>query len=252
MADQKRWFKVWESSSSDPSLDNLANDQYGIYIKLGAFIAVHGVNGSITLEPPQRSLCARLQVENWEALVGTVRCLPHVIISGQNSGHGEVTVTYTNWYKYQVDTTHAERKRRARSKRRGDLDLKILDLSTNKGRVWEGTTPSPATTQRAPRGPCPECSDILGALNEATGRSFRLAGQIPGMIHARHTAYSKEDCLKVVKIMVSKWRGDPKMEPFLRPVTLFNQTKFDSYLNQAATVRLYPAPEAEISGDDEG
>ena len=72
------------------------------------------------------------------------------------------------------------------------------------------------------------------------------------MIHARHTGYSKEDCLKVIKTMVSKWRGDPKMEPFLRPVTLFSPTNFDSYLNQATPVRLYPAPGEEISGDDEG
>lgn len=40
-----------------------------------------------------------------------------------------------------------------------------------------------------------------------------------------------EDFQAVHKNMTAKWRGDPRMEQFLRPVTLYCASKFESYLN---------------------
>lgn len=44
--------------------------------------------------------------------------------------------------------------------------------------------------------------------------------------------YSIEDCKKVIDIMTGKWKNDHKMKEFLRIETLFNDTKFQGYINQ--------------------
>ncbi|MBT9165328.1 MAG: hypothetical protein DDT23_01345 [candidate division WS2 bacterium] len=36
--------------------------------------------------------------------------------------------------------------------------------------------------------------------------------------------------------MSAKWKGDPKMDRFLRPVTLYQASKFESYLNSAVSL----------------
>lgn len=46
----------------------------------------------------------------------SLKALPNVQITPPLDGHGGFIVTMKNWYKYQVDSTHAERKKRARSR----------------------------------------------------------------------------------------------------------------------------------------
>ena len=41
--------------------------------------------------------------------------------------------------------------------------------------------------------------------------------------------------INVIDNMVKEWKGDNKMDRYLRPETLFG-TKFESYLNQATTI----------------
>lgn len=72
--------------------------------------------------------------------------------------------------------------------------------------------------------------DVLNFLNEAAGRKFREDG--PGMkfILARlsEKGVSKTEVLKMVSRQVAKWKGTAH-EEYLRPETLFNKTKFESY-----------------------
>lgn len=42
-----------------------------------------------------------------------------------------------------------------------------------------------------------------------------------------------EDFKLVIDIKSSQWMGDPKMEAYLRPETLFAPSHFESYLNEA-------------------
>jgi uncharacterized phage protein (TIGR02220 family) len=42
-----------------------------------------------------------------------------------------------------------------------------------------------------------------------------------------------EDCKKVVDVMVDQWKNDARMNMYLRPETLFNATKFETYINLA-------------------
>lgn len=71
----------------------------------------------------------------------------------------------------------------------------------------------------------------LHFLNEATGRHFRELDTNLSVIAARLS--EPEVTLEGVKQMIARqcqrWKGDGKMEEFLRPETLFGKTKFDSY-----------------------
>lgn len=74
-------------------------------------------------------------------------------------------------------------------------------------------------------------TDLLHYLNEKSGRNFRETDTNLGFICAR----LREDGVdaigikKMVDRQISLWKGDAVMSEYLRPETLFNKTKFDSY-----------------------
>ncbi len=77
------------------------------------------------------------------------------------------------------------------------------------------------------------CSRILDYLNLKAGKAFRLGKAHQTIIEARlKEGFSEEDCKRVIEIKSAEWREDPKMEQFLRPLTLFQASKMDGYLNQ--------------------
>lgn len=79
-----------------------------------------------------------------------------------------------------------------------------------------------------------ECiyTDIIGYLNEKTGKAYKSTSRkTRSAIHARlEEGFRPEDFKAVIDRKCIDWLGDPKMEEFLRPETLFG-TKFESYLN---------------------
>ena len=76
---------------------------------------------------------------------------------------------------------------------------------------------------------------IVGYLNERAGRNFSTTSRdTAGMIRGRlEDGYSLEDFKHVIDIKVAKWKGDPKMQDYLRPSTLFRPTNFENYLNES-------------------
>lgn len=72
---------------------------------------------------------------------------------------------------------------------------------------------------------------VLHKLNELTGRTFRETDKNLSMIAARlaEADVTVEGCVEMIKRQVDRWSNDAKMSEFLRPETLFNSTKFDSY-----------------------
>lgn len=72
---------------------------------------------------------------------------------------------------------------------------------------------------------------IVESLNQKTGSRFRNTATTQRHISARwREGFRLEDFEKVIANMSSRWKGDPRMEMYLRPQTLFG-TKFESYLN---------------------
>ena len=78
-----------------------------------------------------------------------------------------------------------------------------------------------------------QATEILAFLNEKAGKTFRFVEVNLGFIEGRlRSGASVQDCKGVIirKIRDSKDGSfDPK---YLRPETLFNRTKFESYLGQ--------------------
>lgn len=112
-----------------------------------------------------------------------------------------------------------------------------------------GTSPSAETTKSPclDRGTSP-CLDggtspdqryiykyiyIVDYLNKKTGKNFKSdSSRTRKLIDARfNEGYTIEDFRKVIDTKVAQWKGDKKMDGYLRPETLFSN-KFEGYLNE--------------------
>lgn len=82
------------------------------------------------------------------------------------------------------------------------------------------------------------CSEIIAYLNEKTESMYRASNKkTQSCIRARLSEGFKVDDFKaVIDKKCAEWIGDPKMEKYLRPETLFG-TKFEGYLNAKTTGR---------------
>lgn len=78
-----------------------------------------------------------------------------------------------------------------------------------------------------------EISDVLTYLNEKTGSNYLIkSAKNREHISARlKEGFSVEVMKSVIDKKVKEWAGT-QMEKYLRPMTLFNSAKFESYVNQ--------------------
>lgn len=115
--------------------------------------------------------------------------------------------------------------------------------------TWpEGSSPSPTPTPI--NTPCSPPSDeqkdsepskkdilkenakrVIQVLNECTGSQFRCSDGNIKLITARleEEGVDLDGVLKMVRRQNMLWGADEKMAAYLRPETLFNKTKFESY-----------------------
>ena len=80
----------------------------------------------------------------------------------------------------------------------------------------------------------PDVSErVIGKLNELTGTKYRPSAEgTRRLIGARlRDGYLEPDLIRVVEQQVDEWLGT-KWEKYLRPETLFNASKFESYAGQ--------------------
>ncbi len=74
---------------------------------------------------------------------------------------------------------------------------------------------------------------VIQYLNEKTGRKFRAAPSQTKLIIARlNEGATLKDCIAVIDRKCAEWLDDPKMNQYLRPATLFNAEKFNTYVGQ--------------------
>jgi hypothetical protein len=126
MADQGRWFKVWTSILDDPHFQELALEDIGRWVLLGAMTKFVGTDGVLNFRGVRR-VCEVLRCPRTE-LQSVIERLPNVSLTVSieegTSVNGEFTVTFKNWTKYQLDSTVAERVKALRYKRRRDKKRK--------------------------------------------------------------------------------------------------------------------------------
>ena len=91
-----------------------------------------------------------------------------------------------------------------------------------------------------------EYKEIIEYLNQKADKKFRLSESAKRHINARlNDSYTVEDFKTVIDNKAAEWKGDPKMDKYLKPDTLFGN-KFDGYLNEKPRNRLgvtVPMPE---------
>jgi len=78
-----------------------------------------------------------------------------------------------------------------------------------------------------------QAAEVLAFLNEKTGRRYRDTDVNVGFIVARlKEGYTPDELRAVIAMKVREWRNDDKMCKYLRPLTLFNREKFNSYAGE--------------------
>jgi uncharacterized phage protein (TIGR02220 family) len=82
----------------------------------------------------------------------------------------------------------------------------------------------------------PQAVEILNFLNTKTGRDYQPVPANLDLIVARLKEFPADDLRAVVAKKCRDWKGDDKMEPYLRPATLFNRTKFAQYAGELQKV----------------
>ncbi len=74
--------------------------------------------------------------------------------------------------------------------------------------------------------------EIVDYLNEKAEKNYRVVDSVKALIAKRFSeGFSFEDFKTVIDVKCAKWKNDEKMNPYLRPETLFGQ-KFQNYLNE--------------------
>lgn len=120
MADQKRWFKVWTSIVANAHFAEMSLEDIGRWTLLGASTALDGDRGVLDVPGSGKELCRVLRVDDLGAAKAVLQRLRSVHFEEGKNHHGENTVTWANWVKYQKDSTQAQRQKTSRSKRRGE------------------------------------------------------------------------------------------------------------------------------------
>ncbi len=84
--------------------------------------------------------------------------------------------------------------------------------------------------------------EIIEYLNEKAGTGFKSSSKkTKDLIKARwNEKFTLDDFKSVINKKTAEWKGNPDMEQYLRPPTLFG-TKFESYLNQPEVKKREPA-----------
>ena len=76
--------------------------------------------------------------------------------------------------------------------------------------------------------------EVIDYLNQKAGTKYRsTTAATKRLVGARlKEGFTVDDCKKVIDNKVADWLADEKMKNYLRPNTLFQASKFESYLNE--------------------
>ena len=119
MADQGQWFKLWCSADDDPDLSALSLEDFARWVKLGMYIKRHGTSGTVTFrksaEIQRQKFCVKTDADVISVLKRLPNCSFQEHENSTVTGVTILTVTFTNWHKYQGDNS-LERVRRFRAR----------------------------------------------------------------------------------------------------------------------------------------
>lgn len=165
MADQGKWFKLWESSLDDPDLDNLTVHQWFAWARFGAYLKKHGRDGKIRLRAPAQAVTHLLRVPSFDAAIDMIKSFPNYIVEEGKVDVSPVTnetVTFSveslNWSKYQGDfSTPRVQKHRSKKQRNETLQEEKRGEETKSPSPVGSSSPKSARSA-PPDAPAPRAS----------------------------------------------------------------------------------------------
>lgn len=92
----------------------------------------------------------------------------------------------------------------------------------------------PSKAKRDPALRMSIAKDVISYLNKQTGKRYSAKAKATiTLINGRISdGATLEDFKIVIDNKCQAWRGDPRMDQYLRPETLFSAKHFESYLNE--------------------
>jgi uncharacterized phage protein (TIGR02220 family) len=83
-----------------------------------------------------------------------------------------------------------------------------------------------------------QASEVLQFLNSKTGRNYQpVNGTLKPLMARLREGFTVTQCRQVIAKKTRDWATDPKMEPYLRPKTLFAQENFANYFGELEVIR---------------
>lgn len=121
-----------------------------------------------------------------------------------------------------------------------DTQVKLSQVKLSKGKLSKGKlskTRQDKTSRDQPEAdsvPPEAVKEVIDYLNQKAGTKYRsTTAATKRLVGARlKEGFTVDDCKKVIDNKVADWLNDEKMKNYLRPNTLFQASKFESYLNE--------------------
>lgn len=114
-------------------------------------------------------------------------------------------------------------------------EVKLSQAKLSKGKLSK--TRQDKTSRDQPEAdsvPQEAVKEVIDYLNQKAGTKYRSTTEATKrLVGARlKEGFTVDDCKKVIDNKVADWLDDEKMKNYLRPNTLFQASKFESYLNE--------------------
>ena len=96
-----------------------------------------------------------------------------------------------------------------------------------------------------------EVKEVVEYLNLKANRNYRPGTtKTKSLISARLKDYTVEDLKAVIDFKVGEWLENEKMNKYLRPETLFNETKFENYINELPSQATEKSSQSYLEDND--
>ena len=160
-----------------------------------------------------------------------------LLLREEKNIRGMTFVEYTCAPRSENQTTHGLKISLPQSENQTTPRLKIRPNNTREIDIGDKNPPISPHEQE-------DVDEVVSHLNAVTGKSFKAKSNATrNPIRARlREGYTVDDCKRVIDVKVSDWGRDPKMRKFLRPETLFRESKFEAYLQESPVVDMSDCP----------
>lgn len=101
---------------------------------------------------------------------------------------------------------------------------------TQKVQSEVGLTPDPGPKASNGRAENDAAKRVLECLNRNAGRKYEpVDANLKPILARMHEGYGERDLCAIATVKSRQWKGNEKMEPYIRPKTLFNATNAANY-----------------------